>query len=1521
MYYAFELKNDMMLSVQLYQRLLQLLQAFDSQQLRIHLPHIDGRFFLDRQRLMEFGDYKIKQAKLFKDFDQGLMRLKQKERDHQLGAENAAPLPAEFDRYVAFYLDQFYRFLCQAMPVGGGASAVQVQNEEKVKEMWAQLTYALARSTTNCMVKTIESLINLFQIVCYLAKSFYEQFLLKKLDFSKLFMPLGDRVAALFRTCQEAIQAGTPVDLEPIKAVFTGGKDSMPAELHILRLEITLLRQISPEFLHYNIFLQQASNNMVQSLVQNTTKEQPTIINNLAKTPLGHKIMLAVPKLILHCEFFRAFLTWDGNQSNNANLTKVLAFLAHWDKLATKNTDNLEQFFASYQYLVTEALPILAAFLKHDIEHSVITSFSPGVQALIFDTESGVSGHLYKPFESAHPLDFEQRQASPIDTDNSLVNFILAGVRYFLDCRLDLDDIDAQAEANADDQSDEDDDDIEMKEDATEEIGAFVEKWNHMTCLFQQWKYEKQSKAWITMQQTAATNQTPMTSFFRQHCRITTELFADLIQIFQHFTQYRICKLGEATLKDLKSLQTFNELLVRHFNEYQQEIQQSLTTAEGDALFTKYKDLLKSQGDLSLGSQKDFAGPRSRSHTKFVLSYLIEMLAQTILHTSPFQLPKLDVSFRLMNTSQQPSFYFTSSKKGQNIPMMLTRMHESLLQLTANGLKKEEEGDSPPKQPYQSFKSLQSSALKAISRIIKLELFQMPEPTRSPMYDTLRLQMKMFGVSFHQSLIHHQQYVNCSSSLLSLATNPRAGAGGGVSTGSEKDRCRRYLSSATAEIALALRFLVDTWKCLIQVQQQDGPDARRDIEAALRAQIIGSWVDKDMWALVQLVLNQIVAILVHRVKTRKYKLRMRQFLAKPSSLSEQLKVKDEKVEHLKATAHGVASLADLLGVLSKPVQDPRVAQMKFDTEQEAITLLDMFRECLLQSKVHTPKVADRAMLSQNQARNLDFNLNIFKTKPGVENLIQQQRQGLNFMLPLICAKYHSSAMRLSNASTEQNQKPFYSEQTKLQMLRRALEIGQANKSIGGVLLTLKLFLKIALNLGIQLRYQNMQAQEKREGQDLIANIVKPCLQDHELKTFIFEALGKSLMSGMRDAHDATQTIQDEQMNQLQAFQQQKADGGFFQEAVVEAETNASVVRAHKLFKEQNRPTDDNLMGGLAQNSDENNLAQIYKQLDFVVNNLSSSNRAFVRCKYQLNVVRGISKEMQWKFNNKPGQEQIKLLVDMLQPFVLQVVNYEETWAGTIYDEFEQKNMLSSMHHQELSGLAMTKLKMSAHFLRLCHEALDFEGPKELYKRELNPMKAVDGGNAMPMIQVDSEIVPSFQAPSAPLKVLFRASLKSFIDTICAHIKDQQAKYRIQRKAAMSSAGSDDKLRQKHRKPYIETFKVTRQGLMATSHNIPSCLREVFELFADCHWKKSFVVQRKQLTDPQRQQVRKAVIDCCSMCGPDSIDDELFSTKTNASLKQKFLDLAKLQDNQAMALTICIQWFADLLDKQVPKGKN
>jgi hypothetical protein len=45
----------------------------------IHLPWVSHDYCLDNYRMAEFGDSKIKQAKIFKDFDSGLFKLKQRE--------------------------------------------------------------------------------------------------------------------------------------------------------------------------------------------------------------------------------------------------------------------------------------------------------------------------------------------------------------------------------------------------------------------------------------------------------------------------------------------------------------------------------------------------------------------------------------------------------------------------------------------------------------------------------------------------------------------------------------------------------------------------------------------------------------------------------------------------------------------------------------------------------------------------------------------------------------------------------------------------------------------------------------------------------------------------------------------------------------------------------------------------------------------------------------------------------------------------------------------------------------------------------------------------------------------------------------------------------------------------------------------------------------------------------------------------------------------------------------------------
>lgn len=84
MFCAFEIKNDMMLSVSLYSQL----QSFALKESNesIRLPWISPDYYLDNQRMAEFGDFKIKQAKVFKDYDSGLLKLKEKE--HQLNEES-----------------------------------------------------------------------------------------------------------------------------------------------------------------------------------------------------------------------------------------------------------------------------------------------------------------------------------------------------------------------------------------------------------------------------------------------------------------------------------------------------------------------------------------------------------------------------------------------------------------------------------------------------------------------------------------------------------------------------------------------------------------------------------------------------------------------------------------------------------------------------------------------------------------------------------------------------------------------------------------------------------------------------------------------------------------------------------------------------------------------------------------------------------------------------------------------------------------------------------------------------------------------------------------------------------------------------------------------------------------------------------------------------------------------------------------------------------------------------------------
>lgn len=103
-------------------------------------------------------------------------------------------------------------------------------------------------------------------------------------------------------------------------------------------------------------------------------------------------------------------------------------------------------------------------------------------------------------------------------------------------------------------------------------------------------------------------------------------------------------------------------------------------------------------------------------------------------------------------------------------------------------------------------------------------------------------------------------------------------------------------------------------------------------------------------------------------------------------------------------------------------------------------------------------------------------------------------------------------------------------------MRRALEIAQAARNINGVLEALKLLLKRSFKLAHELKYEKARLKPKEldDRKVIFDSIVKPMLQDNELKKFIFHDLGKSLREHGSDAN-----MQDDQVGQLNSFVMQK----------------------------------------------------------------------------------------------------------------------------------------------------------------------------------------------------------------------------------------------------------------------------------------------------------------------------------------------------------------------------------------------
>lgn len=96
-------------------------------------------------------------------------------------------------------------------------------------------------------------------------------------------------------------------------------------------------------------------------------------------------------------------------------------------------------------------------------------------------------------------------------------------------------------------------------------------------------------------------------------------------------------------------------------------------------------------------------------------------------------------------------------------------------------------------------------------------------------------------------------------------------------------------------------------------------------------------------------------------------------------------------------------------------------------------------------------------------------------------------------------------------------------------------------------------------------------------------------------------------------------------------------------------------------------------------------------------------------------------------------EMQKLLVDMMKPLDSYCISYEEVWNGMIYDECDEKNMLTSMAHHELLGLTRFRLKFLLFFIQICRNSLDYEPVKEIYKKKLQTFKQLEQGGVTPTL--------------------------------------------------------------------------------------------------------------------------------------------------------------------------------------------
>ena len=171
---------------------------------------------------------------------------------------------------------------------------------------------------------------------------------------------------------------------------------------------------------------------------------------------------------------------------------------------------------------------------------------------------------------------------------------------------------------------------------------------------------------------------------------------------------------------------------------------------------------------------------------------------------------------------------------------------------------------------------------------------------------------------------------------------------------------------------------------------------------------------------------------------------------------------EDKINNLKVVAYLIASICDIIDVISAPTNDPRVQQRP--TQPIVMMLLIEFLKCFRESSGQSQSAIHKNLISIERAEQCLQTVNNIGDSNHFQSRSEAQRIKLNFIYSFVKAKY-SSALDPKFGVQALNQ---------FLMMRRAIEIAQVNKNINGVLESFRKFIKFSLDIAIQYKYWKNQ---------------------------------------------------------------------------------------------------------------------------------------------------------------------------------------------------------------------------------------------------------------------------------------------------------------------------------------------------------------------------------------------------------------------------------------------------------------